>query len=117
MIVIISCGIIYLTFEGHRRAYEDALRQGSDLARIFHEYLSRVVGGADTTLKALRELYQRDPQHFDIAHLTDQGRAELIIQFAIVGADGFARYSGESTATSKTLEDRDYFRFLAQSTT
>ena len=117
MIVIIWCGIIYLAFEGHRRAYEDGLRQGSDLARTFQEYLSRVIGGADTTLKVLRELYQRDPQHFDIAHLTDQGqsRVELIIQFAIIEANGFARFSGQSTASSDSLEDRDYFRFQAQS--
>jgi PAS domain S-box-containing protein len=117
MIVIIWCTIVHLAFEGHRRAYEDGIRQGGNLARIFQEYISRVVGGADATLKTLRELYQTDAQHFDIARLTDRDRLQndLIVQFAVIGADGFFEASTQSPVSQKSMADRDYFRFQAQS--
>src|SRR3974390_22328 len=86
MILIIWGGVIYFAHQEHRRAYEDAVRQGSNLAGIFEEYIARVIGGSDTTLVALREIYQKDPQHFDIANLTesDWSQSNHIVQFTIV---------------------------------
>src|SRR5215467_1129434 len=72
VIAIVWCGVLYLVHEEHGRAYDDAVRQGSNLARIFEGHIGRAIGGADSTLLALRELYRRDPQHFDIATAVDR---------------------------------------------
>jgi PAS domain S-box-containing protein len=119
VIFIVWCGVIYLAHEEHQRAYANGIRQGSNLARIFQEYISRVVGGADTTLKTLRELYQRDPEHFDISRLADVGqlRADLVAHFAIFGADGFMKLGTQSIESSNSVTDRDYFRVQADAKT
>ena len=50
VIVSIWCGVFFLTHEEHERAFEDGVRQGRNLARVFEEYISRVIGGADSVL-------------------------------------------------------------------
>jgi PAS domain S-box-containing protein len=119
VIFIVWCVVIYLTYEEHQRAYEDGVRQGSNLARIFQEYISRVVGGADTTLKALRESYQRDPQHFDIAPLTglEQSQDNQIVQFGVVGTDGFLKLGTQSIGSAISVADRNFFRVQADAKT
>jgi two-component sensor histidine kinase/PAS domain-containing protein len=119
VIIIVWCVVIYLTHGEHQRAYEDGLRQGSNLSRIFQQYISRVVGGADTTLKALRDLYQSDPEDFDMSRLADIGQLQddLIGQFAIFGADGFMKLGTLSSRSSNNVTDRDYFRVQADAKT
>src|ERR1700739_2612740 len=67
VIAIVWGGIYLLTCQAHQRAYQDAVRQGSNLTRLLEEYIRRVVQSADSELLALRRAYQSDPQHFDIA--------------------------------------------------
>ncbi len=43
VIAIIWSGIYLLSSEQHDRAYQDALRQGGNLARVLEEYIERVV--------------------------------------------------------------------------
>lgn len=76
VIVIMWCTVFYLAYEEHEEAAQIAVQQGGNLARIFEEYIARVVGGTDATLLALRELYQHDPQHFDIVRLTSRTLSE-----------------------------------------
>ena len=67
VIVIIWGGIYLLASQEHERDYGDAVRQGSNLTRVLEEYIKRVVKETDSTLLALRQSYQEDPQHFDIS--------------------------------------------------
>jgi two-component sensor histidine kinase len=119
VIVIIWGTVFHLAQEEHERASENAVREGTNLARIFEEYITRVLGGADTTLLTLRELYQRDPQHFDIAHLTGAEPSENnhIIDFGIIGADGVLKLGTPSFPAGTSLIDREYFRYQAQAKT
>jgi two-component sensor histidine kinase len=119
MIAIIWCTVFYLAHEECEEAVELAARQGTNLARIFEEYIARVVGGADATLLALRELYQHDPQHFDILRLTRQtlSKEDSVVQFAIIGVDGRYMLGTQSNSAENSVDDRDYFRFQAPAKT
>ena len=66
VIAIIWGGIYLLASEQHERAYQDAVRQGSNLTRVLEEYVRRVVQQSDQSLLALRRAYEQDPEHFDI---------------------------------------------------
>ncbi len=67
VIAIIWGGIYLLSSEQRQLAYEDALRQGSNLARVLEEYIRRVVQESDNALLALRQDYQHSPENFDLA--------------------------------------------------
>jgi PAS domain S-box-containing protein len=116
VIVIIWGTVFYLAHDQRDQTSKIAIQQGTNLARIFEEYISRVLGGADTTLLALRELYGRDPQHFDIARLTGREPSKdiRIVEFGIVGADGIVKLGTASMPGQISLTDRDYFSFQAQ---
>src|SRR5271155_1914058 len=90
VIAIIWGGIYLLASQEHERAYQDAVRQGSNLTRVLEEYARRMVQECDRSLLALRRAYQRDPQHFDIAAWMARSQAhdDLAIQFGIADADG-----------------------------
>ena len=77
VIASIWCGAILLTREEHERAAADGVRQGSNLARVFEEYIARVISGADSVLLTLRDSYQQDPKNFDIARLASGARAQI----------------------------------------
>src|SRR5271157_238739 len=67
VIASIWCVVFFLTHEEHERASEEGVRQASNLVRVFEAYISRALGGADSALLTLRDSYEHDPQHFDIA--------------------------------------------------
>src|SRR5215471_982861 len=110
VIVIIWGTVFYFAHGEQEEASETAVREGTNLARIFEEYIARVVGGADTTLIALRELYRQDPQHFDIDRLTgnEQSQDNPVVQFAIAGPDGTLREAIQSMPQRK-FDDSEYF--------
>lgn len=115
----IWCGIFFLTSEEHQRASAEGVRQGSNLARVFEQYIARVIGGADSGLLALRESYEHDPENFDIARQVSrtQFQNNLVIQFGIVGPDGIIKLSSlRSIRSAGSASDREYFRFHANST-
>jgi PAS domain S-box-containing protein len=118
-IVAVWCGALYLAHEERRNALEDGSRQGSNLVRIFEEYISRVVGGADTTLLALRELYQHDPQHFDIVRTAGRAVSQdnSVVQFGFISPDGYFTRGTQPSNSPSNVKDRDYFRVQAQSNT
>jgi hypothetical protein len=45
MIGVIWSGVYYLGTEERERAYQEAQRQGSNLSRVFAEYIARVIRG------------------------------------------------------------------------
>ena len=110
-------GAFYLATKEHRRAYEDGIRQGDNLARVFEEYISGVIGGADGMLLTLRDSYERAPRDFKIPSQIHHKQLQNIIRgFAIVGTDGLYKLSSAQDRLSNiNVSDREYFRFHANS--
>ena len=104
VIVIIWGGIYLLASQEHESAYQDAVRQGGNLARVLEEYIKRVVQESDSALLGLRRAYQRNPQNFDIANWVTrtQSHNDLTVQFGIADADGFVRLSSLGPVKSPT---------------
>jgi diguanylate cyclase (GGDEF)-like protein/PAS domain S-box-containing protein len=116
VIACIWCGVFFLTNEEHERAYEEGVRQSSNLAHVFEMYMSRVIGGADSVLLTLRDLYEHDPQGFDIADAVSrtkfQNQNNVIFHFGIVGPNGLMKLSSmQSIPLGEGVGDREYFRF------
>jgi diguanylate cyclase (GGDEF)-like protein len=114
VLAIIWGGIYLLASEEHERAYQDAVRQGSNLTRVLAEYIRRVVQESDHALLALRRSYQKDPQNFDIAKwiARTQPRNDLTVQFDVVGSDGFVKQSSHGLLPSPVNVGHDaYFKF------
>ncbi len=112
VIAIIWGGIYLLAGQEHESAYQDAERQGTNLARVLEEYIRRVVQESDSALLELRRDYQKDPQHFDIADWVarTQSYTNLTVQFGIADADGFVRLSSLGpVASSIYVGDRAPF--------
>src|ERR1700730_11523619 len=95
MIVAIWGGIVLITNDAHDRAYEDGVRQGSNLTRLFEEYIWRVIREADSQLLVLRKLYEQDPVNFDFARWIDNEKlpGDLTVHFSITGPDGIVKLS------------------------
>jgi hypothetical protein len=119
MIVVIWSGAFFLASDKREYAYENAQRQGSNLARIFAEYVSRVINGTDSQLLVLRELYQAKPQVEDLAHWVNNAtlKNDLAAQFALAGPDGNVMFSSVGPITSPiNIGDRPHFLAHVNST-
>ena len=119
VIATIWCAVFFFTNQERERAYEDGIRQGNNLARVFEEYISRVIGGADSVLLTLRETYEQNSSKLDIAHLLHNSQLQNngVLQFAIIGANGLFKFSTlQQIASNTDVSDREYFRFHANST-
>ena len=118
VIIGIWCGALFLARAEHQRAYEEGLRQGTNLARIFKEYIARVIGGADGVLLTLRDAYEHDPTAFDIElpFRHDTRRDAEVVNYGIVDASGDIKVSTFGPIKTPTnVRDRDYFQFHANS--
>jgi diguanylate cyclase (GGDEF)-like protein/PAS domain S-box-containing protein len=122
-VAVIACiwlGVFVLISEERARAERDGVRQANNFVRVFEAYIARVFAAADAGLLNLRESYEHDPQHFDIARPVNrtQFQNNIIMQFAITGGDGFTRLSSIQTIDPEQRakeDDRDYFRFHVNS--
>jgi diguanylate cyclase (GGDEF)-like protein/PAS domain S-box-containing protein len=113
VIAVIWSGIYFLSNQEYERANSDAIRQGSNLTRVLEEYASHVVRETDGELLALRQAYQKDPEHFDIASWVSGAhpKDELTLLFGIVAGDGFIKLSSIETPPSTLyVGDREYFK-------
>jgi diguanylate cyclase (GGDEF)-like protein len=120
MIAAIWGAIYYFSTQAYDRAYEDGLRQGSNMARVFEEYISRVISGIDGELLVLRKLYQQDPAHFRFNNWVDDAttRSNLTVHFSITGADGILKLSSLGPIRSTIdLSQREPFRGHVDATT
>ncbi len=119
MIVTIWVGVTYFSNAEYDNAYQSALRQGANLTRTFDEYVSQVVKATDSALLAIRELYERDAEHFDLASWVTKTRSQnsLVRQFSIAAPDGKITFRslGQHHPTVD-ISDRDYFRKQASAT-
>ena len=119
MIVAIWGGIYFLTHAAYDRAYEDGVRQGSNLTRVFDEYISRTLSGIDDELLVLRKLYAQDPTHFAFGKWIDRSTARnnSTVHFSITGPDGIIRLSTLGPVRSTIdIKDREPFRVHVDST-
>src|SRR5215472_15656520 len=118
VIIGIWCGALFLARAEHQRAYEEGLRQGTNLARIFKEYIARVIGGGDNVLLILRDAYEHDPNAFDIElpFRHSARRDAEVVNYSIVDASGEIKVSSFVPIKKPTnVRDRDYFQFHANS--
>ena len=114
VIAIIWCGIYMLSSEQRASAYQDALRHGSNLARVLEEYIKRIVQESDGALLELRQVYQKDPAHFNISEWAVRTRAyaNLTVQFGVADANGFVKLSSLGPVTGPIyVGDRPSFKF------
>jgi hypothetical protein len=110
--------IYFLTAEAYDRAYQDGLRQGSNLARVFEEYISRAISGIDGELLVFRKLYNQDTEHFDFRTWIDSAATpnKLTVYFSITGPDGIIRLSSLGPVSSVVdISEREPFRIHAGS--
>jgi diguanylate cyclase (GGDEF)-like protein len=118
-IVTIWGTIYFLTSEAYERAYQDGLRQGSNLARVFEEYISSAIAGIDKELMVLRKVYQQDSAHFDFNDWIDRTGplSSLTVHVSIAGPDGILRLSSLGPIRSTIdLKDREPFSVHINST-
>jgi len=119
MVAAIWGGIYFLTAEAHDRAYEDGLRQGSNLTRVFEEYIARAISGIDSQLLVLRKLYEQEPGRFNFDTWVDSAATQgnLTVHFSITGPDGIIRLSSLGPVTSVVdISEREPFRVHIGST-
>jgi diguanylate cyclase (GGDEF)-like protein len=119
VIAIVWGGIYLLASREHERAYEDAVRQGSNLTRVLEEYIRRVVRESDSSLLAMRRAYQSDPEHFDVAAWAKDNPpySDMTVQYGFSGANGFLRQSTQGPITTPIyVGDRPHFQFQAEHT-
>lgn len=102
VIAIVWGGIYLLASREHERAYQDSVRQGSNLTRVLEEYIRRIFCESDSELLALRRAYQSDPENFDIAAWakTTQPQGDMTVQFGISSAAGFVKQSTQGPITT-----------------
>jgi diguanylate cyclase (GGDEF)-like protein len=120
LIGAIWAGVFLLASSAHERAYEEGLRQGSNLTRIFEEYISRVVQSTDSQLQFLRKLYEQDPANFDFARWIDgtQKRNDLTIHISIIDPRGIIRFTSLGPVrTTVDISQNESFRTHVNSTT
>jgi diguanylate cyclase (GGDEF)-like protein/PAS domain S-box-containing protein len=119
VIAIIWGGIYLLASQEHERAYQDAVRQGSNLARVLEEYIRRVAQESDSALLALRRDYQKDPQHFDITDWAVHTRSNdnLTVRFGVADSNGFVLQSSLGPLSSPVyIGNRSHFEFQRTAT-
>lgn len=120
VIAIIWCGIYLLASEQRERAYQEAVRQGSNLTRVLEEYVRRIVKETDTALLALRHDYENDPQHFDMRRWLARTRSynDLTVHFGITDAKGYVTLSSRGKlAAPQYVGDRSGFTFQRDNAT
>ena len=95
LLLLVAAALVYLTDHDRKSAYEAALIKSEADARVFEEYISRTVKGADDKLLLLRKMYRQHPGNFDLAEWTSEftmGR-QIALHFALVGPDGVVKAS------------------------
>src|SRR5579884_2491331 len=114
VIAAIWSGVFLLNEQEHQRAYDDAVRQGGNLALVLEEYVQRIVLQSDNILLALRRDYQRDPNHFDLVDWAKdtQFHNRLTANIGITDAKGYVTHSSLRRLSAPVyVGDRAPFKF------
>jgi diguanylate cyclase (GGDEF)-like protein len=109
---------IWISFTFHLSVERDRLQLGavkdsSNLARVFEEHIIRILKETDRTLLLLRTAYLGGPLEFDLAKwLANPAlQTNLILHIAIIDANGMMISSSIEPVTSiLDVSDRMYFR-------
>jgi signal transduction histidine kinase/DNA-binding response OmpR family regulator len=105
--------------EASEQARQQALNDSRNVARAFEENISRAFDSIDQTLLFVRELYVRDPAHFDLA---TWARDRLFLhgvtfQISVVDRDGILIASNLGPIVGRIdLSDRAHIRAQKEST-
>jgi signal transduction histidine kinase/HPt (histidine-containing phosphotransfer) domain-containing protein/ActR/RegA family two-component response regulator len=113
MIVFTWIGLALLLTIEREKTLENATQKTNSLARQFEDYANGVLRGIDQALLFVRDAYQTDPIHFDLARLARQTQSigGYTIQLSIIGADGFLLASTVGASDGHLyLEDREHFQ-------
>src|SRR4051812_12506777 len=112
-LIILSWAVIgAMLWQAHADAIRAAGAAGQHMARVLSEYEASSLRAVDLTLRFLRDDWLRDPASLDasVERHQEHLRREGLIQVAVVGADGWSRYSRLPLEKPINFADRDYFQ-------
>jgi diguanylate cyclase (GGDEF)-like protein len=114
MIALVWIGIAMKSLDSYSSARDETWRIQQNFARVFEENVLRSIGEIDKALLYLRRMIEnrieRDSLH-DIVSTTDI-LSEIIVQVAVIDANGIMRASnaGPQPAKPIDLSDREHYR-------
>lgn len=90
MLAFIYCGVAYLLIADRKDNFDNAVRDGKNLVRIFDQSFSHIFKSVDAALLFVRKSYQQSPASFDLATWVHDPsiRNKLIFDFTILDANG-----------------------------
>ena len=105
-------GLAYLLSVERSKTLDDAIAQGSNLARLLEENTIRLFKGVDRALLLLRLAYEKNPDNFNLRQWLDQTSllGDLTVQAALIGADGYMKGTTAGVSGAPlNLGDREHF--------
>ncbi len=118
-VVVIWLGILAHLREQSQQVLQQATGDTQNLARAFAENTEHTFDAIDQTLLFVRELYQRDPQHFDLGEWARHRQfvSGATFQISAVDRDGILIASNLGPVTERVdLSDREHVRVQRLST-
>ena len=120
MTVLLWLGIVAKFHENRQSDFTDAKQDVLNFTLLFEENVLRSIGELDKALLYLRRTIQssREPLNFHSLVGTSDVLSELIVQVAIIDADGIMRASniGPQPAPPTDLSDREHYRVHVSTT-
>ena len=120
IIAMLWTGVILKYFDDVQSDRRDAERANRNFAMVFEENVLRSIGEIDKSLLYLRRSIESRKNTTDFATIanTTDVLSEIIVQVAIIDADGMMRASnaGPQPAPLVDLSDREHFRAHLHST-
>ena len=115
LVGLVWVALFYFLKNEHDSSERAAIQNSTNLAGAFEQHLSRSLGEIDGSLKAVRTLYARDPDNFDLKNwLKASGGANAVAKIGVVDRDGRVKLgSGLPARTKADVRETEYFRAQA----
>src|ERR1043165_6253702 len=99
LLAFAALALVFVTDQEKTRAYDSAVTKSEADARIFEEYISRTLRGADDTLLLLRELQRQNPDNFDLGTWTRAFTAgkQIALHFGLTDRHGIVTAATQGT--------------------
>src|SRR5215813_12334628 len=109
LVGVVWVTLFYLLKNEHDSAERAAIQNSTNLAGAFEEHLSRSLSEIDRSLKAIRTLYARDPQNFDLADwlVSNPVPRNDVLQIVIIDRRGKAKSVNFQRAGRSFLDFRN----------
>src|SRR5262245_27258547 len=109
LIGVVWMTLFFLLKNEHDNAERAAIQNSTNLAGAFEEHLSRSLSEIDRSLKAIRTLYARDPQNFDLADwlVSNPVPRNDVLQIVIIDRRGKAKSVNFQRAGRSFLDFRN----------